>query len=57
MHGALRPILDIYFPPSCGVSLLAEPGSYYVSSAFTLAVNVIAKKVVARDRHDQPHGE
>lgn len=57
MHGALRPMLDIYFPPSCGVSLLAEPGSYYVSSAFTLAVNVIAKKVVARDRHDQPHGE
>lgn len=55
VHGALRPMLDKYFPPSCGVALLAEPGSYYVSSAFTLAVNVIAKKVVARDRREQPH--
>ncbi|XP_063054947.1 antizyme inhibitor 1a [Engraulis encrasicolus] len=55
VHGALRPMLDKYFPPSCGVSLLAEPGSYYVSSAFTLAVNIIAKKVVARDRPEEPH--
>ncbi|XP_076137077.1 antizyme inhibitor 1a [Alosa pseudoharengus] len=55
VHAALRPMLDMYFPPSCGVSLLAEPGSYYVSSAFMLAVNVIAKKVVARDRQQQRH--
>lgn len=55
VHKALQPMLNMYFPPECNVSLLAEPGSYYVSSAFTLAVNVIGKKMVARDRQDQDH--
>ncbi|KAI1894173.1 hypothetical protein AGOR_G00113090 [Albula goreensis] len=54
VHVAMRPLLDMYFSPATGVSLIAEPGTYYVSSAFTLAVNVIAKKVVARDQHGQP---
>ncbi|XP_030638024.1 antizyme inhibitor 1a isoform X1 [Chanos chanos] len=46
---AVKPILDVYFPPSTGVSVIAEPGAYYVSAAFTLAVNIITKKMVARD--------
>lgn len=50
-------VVDAYFPPSAGVSIIAEPGSYFVSSAFTLAVNVISKEVVARDRQDQAHGQ
>ncbi|XP_028835592.1 antizyme inhibitor 1a isoform X1 [Denticeps clupeoides] len=52
VYSTMKPLLDVYFPASSGVSLIAEPGSYYVSSAFTLAVNVIAKKVVARDHQE-----
>ncbi|KAH3696032.1 ornithine decarboxylase-like isoform X1 [Dreissena polymorpha] len=43
--------LDKYFPAEEGVTLIAEPGRYMVASAFTLAVNVIAKRVVARDQN------
>lgn len=50
-------MVDLYFPPSTGVSIIAEPGSFYVSSAFTLAVNIISKEVVARDSQDQAHGK
>ncbi|XP_075942753.1 ornithine decarboxylase-like [Anarhichas minor] len=38
--------LDELFPPDSGVQVIAEPGRYYVESAFTLAVNVIAKRVI-----------
>lgn len=36
--------LDIYFPSGCGVNVIAEPGRYYVASAFTLCTNIIAKR-------------
>ncbi|XP_044145943.1 ornithine decarboxylase 1-like [Bufo gargarizans] len=42
----INPALDKYFPVDSGVQIIAEPGRYYVASAFTLAVNIIAKKVV-----------
>ncbi|XP_052473791.1 antizyme inhibitor 1 [Carassius gibelio] len=51
----LKPMLDVSFPLSTGLSIIAEPGVYYVSSAFTLAVNIIAKKSVARDFCGQAH--
>ncbi|XP_063448000.1 ornithine decarboxylase-like [Mytilus trossulus] len=35
--------LDDYFPEK-DVRIIAEPGQYYVSSAFTVAVNIITKK-------------
>ncbi|XP_006636176.2 antizyme inhibitor 1b [Lepisosteus oculatus] len=54
IYRSMRPLLDVYFPPESGVSVIAEPGSYYVASSFTLAVNIIAKKVVARDQYDHP---
>ena len=57
VHGSITPSLDMYFPSVSGVALIAEPGSYYVSSAFTLAVNIIGKEVVARDQLGQPLGE
>ncbi|XP_034152217.1 ornithine decarboxylase 1-like isoform X2 [Esox lucius] len=41
--------LEEFFPPSCGVSVIAEPGRYYVTSAVTLAANVIAKKVIMEE--------
>ncbi|XP_030596603.1 antizyme inhibitor 1b [Archocentrus centrarchus] len=45
---AIRPLLDAYFPQLSGVQVLAQPGSFYVASAFSLAVNVIGKKMVTR---------
>lgn len=57
INSAVMSMVDIYFPPSTGVSIIAEPGSFFVSSAFTLAVNIISKEVVARDRQDQANGQ
>jgi len=45
----LGPALDMYFPESMGVNIISEPGRYFVASAFILAVNIIAKRAVARD--------
>lgn len=44
--GPLRSALDAYFPESKGVRIIAEPGRFFVASAFTLAVNIIAKRAV-----------
>ncbi|XP_047639445.1 antizyme inhibitor 1 isoform X2 [Phacochoerus africanus] len=46
VNHVISPLLDVYFPEGSGIKIISEPGSYYVSSAFTLAVNIIAKKVV-----------
>lgn len=45
----LRASLDKLFPATSGVKIVAEPGKFFVASAFTLATNVIAKRAVARD--------
>ncbi|MFT7816228.1 antizyme inhibitor 1-like [Arapaima gigas] len=57
VEGSVRAHLDMYFPPESGVSVIAEPGAYYVSSSFSLAVNIIAKKTVSRDQCGQPQEE
>lgn len=44
MAGVLSAALDEHFPPS--VRIIAEPGRYYTSSAFTIACNVIARRTV-----------
>ncbi|XP_051245115.1 ornithine decarboxylase [Dicentrarchus labrax] len=41
--------LDEYFPSDSELEIIAEPGRYYVESSFTLAANVIAKRVVLDD--------
>ncbi|KAI8807436.1 pyridoxal-dependent decarboxylase [Cladochytrium replicatum] len=41
----LGPAIDQYFP-SKDVRVIAEPGRFFVASAFTLAVNVVARRVV-----------
>jgi hypothetical protein len=33
---------DTYFPPN--IRVIAEPGRYYVATAYTLAANVIARR-------------
>ncbi|XP_036292554.1 antizyme inhibitor 1 isoform X3 [Pipistrellus kuhlii] len=50
VNRVISPLLDVYFPEGSGIKIISEPGSYYVSSAFTLAVNIIAKKVVESDK-------
>ena len=37
----------MYFPESMDVRIIAEPGRFYVASAFTLAVNVIARREIS----------
>uniref|UniRef100_G1QBX1 Ornithine decarboxylase n=1 Tax=Myotis lucifugus TaxID=59463 RepID=G1QBX1_MYOLU len=43
-------VINPYFPTDSGVTLIAEPGRYYVASAFTLAVNIIAKTLVLKEQ-------
>lgn len=45
----INPAVDKYFPADSGVRIIAEPGRYYVASAYTLAVNIIAKKVIMNE--------
>ncbi|XP_033258938.2 ornithine decarboxylase-like isoform X1 [Orcinus orca] len=46
----INPALDKYFPSDSGVRIIAEPGKYYVESAFMLSVNIIAKKLVLKEQ-------
>ncbi|XP_070840549.1 antizyme inhibitor 1b [Chaetodon trifascialis] len=57
VESAVRLLLDAYFSPLSGVQVLAQPGSFYVSSAFSLAVNVIGKKVLTQHWDSLPQGE
>jgi ornithine decarboxylase len=36
--------VSTHFPPSMGVSVIAEPGRYFVQSAFTLTANIITMR-------------
>ncbi|KAH9812422.1 pyridoxal-dependent decarboxylase [Melampsora americana] len=44
--------LDEYFPVGCGVTVIAEPGRYFVTEAFELATNIIARRQVASSKVD-----
>ena len=44
MAKTITPALDEYFPDN--VEIIAEPGRYFVESAFTIACNVIARRSV-----------
>jgi len=46
----LRTAIDENFPSN--VRVIAEPGRYYAASAFTLAAQIIARRVVKRDGSD-----
>ena len=48
----LRMALDEFFPEGCGVDLIAEPGRYFVATAFTLAAHVIAKRTVNNNKEE-----
>lgn len=38
--------LDKFFPEESGVKLMAEPGRFFVSEAFTIASHVIARRII-----------
>lgn len=40
----LKQAIDLYFPDRHGLKIIAEPGRFYVSKAFRLAANVIARR-------------
>ena len=40
----LRIALERYFPDQSDLKIMAEPGRFYVSTAFKLAVNIIARR-------------
>ncbi|KAM6314035.1 antizyme inhibitor 2 isoform 1-T4 [Podargus strigoides] len=42
--------LDLYFPAGCGVEIIARPGRYYVTSAFTFAASVTARAEVPTEQ-------
>jgi len=46
----LRTAIDENFPSN--VRVIAEPGRYYAASAFTLAAQIIARRIVKRDGSD-----
>jgi ornithine decarboxylase len=41
---AINQALEEYFPDDGNIRIIAEPGRYYVASAYTLATNVIASR-------------
>lgn len=47
--------LDEFFPSDSGVQIIAEPGRYFVESAFTLAANVFAKRVLLDEDGEENH--
>ncbi|KNZ80804.1 Ornithine decarboxylase [Termitomyces sp. J132] len=42
--GFLTQAIDQYFPDRQGLKMIAEPGRFYVSKAFKLAANIIARR-------------
>ena len=42
--------MDEYFPESMGVKIISEPGKYFVASAVSVVVNIIAATKVKTSR-------
>jgi len=47
--GVLRDAINLYFPDRAGLRIIAEPGRYFVSRAFSLAANIIARRAPLSD--------
>ncbi|XP_038065638.1 ornithine decarboxylase-like [Patiria miniata] len=50
---AVREALEEHFPPSSGVTVIAEPGSFYTRSAGYLVANVMAKRIDRPNKQDE----
>ncbi|GJJ14801.1 hypothetical protein Clacol_009069 [Clathrus columnatus] len=53
MAAVLREAIDVHFPERKNIRVIAEPGRFFVTRAFTLAVNIIARRVVRTDGNDE----
>ncbi|XP_040061663.3 ornithine decarboxylase-like [Ixodes scapularis] len=42
--GAIRSAIDKQFPPSSGVKIIAEPGQFFVTAAYSLVLRVVGKR-------------
>ncbi|NXH32233.1 AZIN2 inhibitor, partial [Myiagra hebetior] len=50
ISAVINSTLDLYFPEGCGVDVVARPGRYYVTSAFTLAVSITALEEIPTEQ-------
>ncbi|XP_037234547.1 antizyme inhibitor 2 isoform X1 [Falco rusticolus] len=50
MAAMINSALDLYFPDGCGVEIVARPGRYYVTSAFTFAASITAMEEVPTEQ-------
>ncbi|NXR69235.1 AZIN2 inhibitor, partial [Rhadina sibilatrix] len=50
MTAGINSALDLYFPEGSGVDIVARPGRYYVTSAFTLAVSITALEEIPMEQ-------
>ncbi|PVU85322.1 hypothetical protein BB560_007060 [Smittium megazygosporum] len=46
--------LDRLFPPHLGINIISEPGRYFSSSAYSLAVNITSKRAVESEESSEP---
>ena len=42
-----------YFPANCGVRIIAEPGRFFVSSAFTVVCNITSVRCVTSENSNE----
>ncbi|XP_077564454.1 ornithine decarboxylase-like [Haemaphysalis longicornis] len=59
VSAGVRSALETHFPPSSGTTVIAEPGAFFATSPYTLAVKVVAKRSqlttidgTVREHHD-----
>jgi len=50
----LKEAIDEYFPDRRGIRVIAEPGRFYVSKAFCLATNIIARRAPLSCKTTEP---
>ena len=48
--------LEKHFPHEAVLEIIAEPGRYMVASAFTIGVNIIAKRTVTQRGNNSDEG-
>ncbi|KFQ45112.1 Arginine decarboxylase [Nestor notabilis] len=56
MAAVMNSALDLYFPEGHGVEIVARPGRYYVTSAFTLAATITAREEVPMEQPGSESG-
>ncbi|NXD74279.1 AZIN2 inhibitor, partial [Eolophus roseicapillus] len=56
MAAVINSALDSYFPDGRGVEIMARPGRYYVTSAFTLAATITAREEVPMEHPGSDSG-